>query len=218
MNVSICETMPLVAQWYFENATPNDTLFCYLYTHASVYGTRFRQQDRDRIWQQYVQYHADYCRKMDLDGIELYSGAGGKTTDDSVLRRFTQGMSKLDYILADLGRHDDVKPSTANYLLDKTVVFHTLTHFHVWGSTVDVENKSMAQENAWLLDEIKTDSPTARPGFMSVQAASWYYFPTWFKDLQEKLPPQYVLVSPGELARLYREHQSQIGSGVQAKQ
>jgi hypothetical protein len=63
----------------------------------------------------------------------------------------------------------------------------------------------MGPENAWLLDEIKKNAPAARPGFMSVQGASWFYYPAWFKDLQQKLPPDYVVVSPKDLARLYRE-------------
>lgn len=205
MNFTLRDTLPLVAQWYYENATPNDTLFGYLYMNAPVYASRFRAEDRARIWKEYVAYHDDYCRKMDLDGIELYNGSGGPTAKDDLLRRFTQGMKGLNYILADLGRQMNINSANANYLLDDTVVFHTLTQFKVWGPKADPRQKDMASENAWLLDEIRKNSPTARPGFMSVQAASWFYYPAWFKDLQVKLPGDYVLVSPAEMARLYRE-------------
>jgi hypothetical protein len=54
---------------------------------------------------------------------------------------------------------------------------------------------------------------TERPGFMTAQAASWSYLPTWFKDLQEKLPPDYVIVSPNELARLYRGYRQPGAAG-----
>jgi hypothetical protein len=209
MNMTVAETLPLVAQWYAENATPNDTLFGFLYMNAPVYATRFRPQDRERIWGEYVQYHEDSCRRLGLEGIELFNGAGGPTAKDDLLRRFTTGMSHLDYILADLSRHNDIHPSNANYLLDNTVVFHTLTQFKVWGPSAGFEKMTMAEENAWLVDEIQQNSPTQRPGFMVAQAASWLYFPAWFKDLQEKLPREYVVVSPGELARLYRQHRQQ---------
>ena len=46
MNMTVSDILPLVTQWYFENATPNDTLFGYLYAYAPVYATRFRPQDR----------------------------------------------------------------------------------------------------------------------------------------------------------------------------
>lgn len=213
MNFTIRDMLPLVAQWYYENATPNDTLFGYLYMNAPVYATRFREEDRERIWKEYVAYHDDYCRKMDIDGIELYNGGGGPTAKDDLLRRFTGGMKNLNYILSDFGRHSNINPGNANYLLDDTVVFHTLTQFKVWGPSANVERRDMTQENAWLLDEIRKHSPTGRPGFMAVQAASWYYYPAWFKDLQEKLPRDYVLVSPHEMARLYRES-LHWGSGV----
>jgi hypothetical protein len=209
MNMTVAEMLPLVAQWYLEHATPNDTLFGFLYMNAPIYATRFCPQDRQRIWREYVAYHEDSCRKLGLEGIELYNGGAGPTAKDEVLRRFTLGMSHLDYILADLGRHSDIHPSNANNVLDNTVVFHTLTQFKVWGPHATVESRSMAQENAWLVDEIEKNSPTQRPGFMAAQAASWFYFPAWFKDLQERLPPQYVLVSPSELARLYRQSQQQ---------
>jgi len=205
MNMTIVDTLPLVAQWYFENETPNDTLFGYLYMNAPVYATRFRPEDRERIWKEYVAYHDEYCRKLDMDGIELYNGSGGPSAPDQLLRRFTKGMKNLDYILADFSRQSNINPSNANYILDKTVVFHTLTKFKIWGASTEVHNKEMATENAWLIDEIQKNSPTQRPGFMAVQAESWYYYPAWIRDLQEKLPKEYVIVSPGEMARLYRE-------------
>ena len=209
MNMTVCETLPLVAQWYFEKATRNDTLFGFFYMNAPVYATRFRPEDREHIWKEYVQFHDESCRKLDLDGIELYTGGdGGPSAADELLHRFSGGMSKLNYILSDLGRHANINPTNSCYQLDNTVVFHTLTKFKVWGPSEHAGTKNMAQENAWLVDEIQKNSPKQRPGFMTAQAASWFYFPAWFKDLQAKLPPEYVLVSPNELARLYREANS----------
>jgi hypothetical protein len=117
-------------------------------------------------------------------------------------------MTGLDYIVADLGRHSNITADNANYLLGQTAVFHTLTQFQVWSSSAETVRDNMEKDNAWLLDEIRKNTPPARPGFMSAMAISWYYFPTWFKDLQEKLGPDYVVVSPADLARLYREASS----------
>jgi len=167
---------------------------------------RFRRADRERIWQEYVSWLDDYRRRLDMDGIELYNGGtGGPSAPTETLRRFTRAMPGLRYILADLGCHTDTTPATANGLLDGAVVFHTLTNFRIWTTSEEVVQRKMDSENAWLVDEIKSHTPPTRPGFMSALAISWSYYPSWLKDLKDRLPPEYVVVSPGDLARLYRD-------------
>ena len=117
-------------------------------------------------------------------------------------------MQGLDYILADLGRHDNITPDTADYLLGDTVVLHTLTRFQVWSSSAETVRDNMDKDNAWLLDEIRKNTPPSKPAFMSGMGISWYYYPTWFLDVQKQLGPDYVVVSPPDLARLYREARS----------
>ncbi len=205
MNVTLVDTLPLVAQWYYENMTPKDSFFALLYMNAPVYASRFRAEDRERIWREFVATMDGYRRRLDMDGIELYcGGSGGPSASDETLRRFTRGRKGLRYILADLGRHVGTKPNEAASILDDTVVFHTLTTFRVWTGSEDLQQRTMADENAWLLGEIEAHTPTARPGFMSALAISWSYFPAWLKDLKERLPAEYVEISPGEMARLYR--------------
>jgi len=211
MNIGLYDALPLVAQWYYENATPNDTFFAAAsglgYMNTQAYAGRFSAHDREEIWADYVRLTDDYCRKLDIAGIELYNGTWGESTPPSptTFRRFTRGMRNLDYLLADLGRHDATNPGNANYLLDGAAVFHTLTRFEVWGASSEVARKDMSAANAWLLDEIEANSPTRPPGFMSVMAISWYYSPSWFRDLAARLPTRYVVVRPQDLAGLFRE-------------
>ena len=63
----------------------------------------------------------------------------------------------------------------------------------------------MGEANNWLIHEIQAHTSLRRPGFISAMAISCYYTPAWFKDLQEKLPPEYILVGPEDLARLYKQ-------------
>ena len=206
MNVTLLDTLPLVAQWYYENMTPNDSFFGLLYMNVPVYASRFRPEDRERIWREYVAQFDSYRRRLDMDGIELYDGGtNGPSASVETLRRFTRGMPGLKYILADLGRHTDTTPANASSLVDNTVVFRTLTNFRVWTGSEDLVARKMEGENAWLLGEITGHAPTARPGFMSALAISWSYYPAWLKDLRAKLPADYITVSPGDLARLWRE-------------
>ncbi len=216
MNVTLLDTLPAVAQWYYEKMTPNDSFFGLLYMNAPLYASRFRAADRERIWGEFVRWMDAYRRRLDMDGIELYNGgSGGPSAPREVFRRFTAkgpGAPGPRYILADLGRHAGVTPQNAAELVDDTVVFHTLTNFRVWTTSEELGRKKMAEENAWLLGEIEANSP--RPGsdppFISALAISWLYYPAWLKDLESRLPERYVVVSPGELARLYREYVAQI--------
>ncbi len=206
MNMTLVDAMPLVAQWYYEHATPNDSFFGLLYMNAPVYASRFRKEDRERIWAEYVSLTGRYLKRLDMDGLELYNGgSSGPTAPVEMIRRFTRGIKGLGYILADLGRHTDISAANANTVLDGVPVFHTLTNFRVWTTPEETQTKKMELENAWLLGEIAANTPRERPGFMSTLAISWWYYPAWLKDLHDRLPTRYVPVGPGDLARLYLE-------------
>lgn len=208
MNPQIFDLMPAVAQWYFENATENEELFGFIYANMQVYADRFRRQDRERLRNEFAGLTAEYCRRLDFSGIEVYTGGWGSKTPPTpkTLRRFVDAMPGLDYILADLGRHENIAPDRANTMLGSTAVFHCLTRYQVWSSSAETERDDMAAANKWLLNEIVSHTPKERPAFMSAMAVSWYYYPTWLKDLQEKLPDEYVVVAPHDLARLYRQY------------
>lgn len=212
MNSTLYDTLPLVLQWYYENATPNDTFFAAIsglgYMNTQVYGSRFRTQDQERIWREYVRLTEQYCRKLDMEGIALYNGSWSEPTPPRLetFRRFTRGINGLNYLLADLGRHENIHPGNACYLLDEVVVLHTLTRFEVWTASAEVLRQDKNSANAWLLKEIQANTPSNRPGFLSAMAISWYYYPSWLHDLKEKLPAHYEVVSLHDLARLFREN------------
>lgn len=206
MNMTLSDALPVVAQWYYEHRTPNDSFFGLMYMNAPVYASRFRREDRERLWSEYLRLTGLYLNRMGMEGLELYTGGtGGPSASRELLRRFTRGVRGLRYILAGLGRHTDIRPDAAVEMLDNTVIFHTLTNFRVWSLTENLAARNMADENAWLLGEITANTPTVRPGFMSAMAISWIYFPRWLADVKAKLPPVYEMVSPGDMARLWRE-------------
>lgn len=213
MNVTLYDTLPLILQWYYENATPNDSFFAAVsglgYMNTQVYATRFRESDRNRIWDEYIRLTDDYCQKLDMDGVEIYNGSWGEHTPPTpdLFIRFAQGIKDLDYILADLGRHANIQAGNANYLVGDTAVFHTLTQFRVWASSDEAIDKSRQEAVNWLTGEITQNAPQERPGFMSGMAISWSYFPSWIQDVSRALPEDFQLVSPRELARLYKKQQ-----------
>lgn len=212
LNPTLTEALPLVMQWYVEHATPNDTFVANVsglgYMNTQVYAARFRRDERERIWREYVGLTADFCRRADLHGIALYNGGWNEPTppNPELFHRFTSGIPGLEFILADLGRHDSVTPERAAAMVDGVPVFHTLTRYQVWSSSAEVGRMRMEDANRWLLQEIREHTPAARPAFMSAMAISWYYSPSWFRDLAQRLPSDVVLVGPEDLARNYRAH------------
>lgn len=208
MNTTLYDSFPLVLQWYYEHATPNDSFFNLQYYNTQFYANRFEPKDRDRIWKGMASMTAYYCKKLDIQGTEIYNGAWNSTTPPSekTFKYFTKANKDLQFILADLGRHDSINASNSNYMLDKTAVFHTLTRYQPWASSEDTLRYDREKSIQWLLGEIKSNAPKTRPGFMSGMGMSWYFYPAWFKELAEKLPSDYVVVNPYQLSSLYKQY------------
>ena len=208
MNVTILDTLPAIAQWYYEHKMPSESFFGLLYMNAPVYASRYRKEDRDKIWKEYTSLFNAYRIQLGMHGIEIYNGGnGGPSASGDVLKHYTQGMPGLQYILADLGRHNGVDRDGATQMVDGIPIFHTLTNFQVWSGVDEVQNRKMEQQNSWLASEIVQHAPLKRPGLMSAMAISWNYNATWLLDLLHRLPPDSQLTSPGELAARAKANQ-----------
>lgn len=208
MNVTLIDALPVVTQWYYENLEPRDSLHAFLYMNAPVYASRFAAEERERIWQEHVERLNEYRCRLGMAGVEVYCGGnGGPSASDELLKRYTRGMPGLRYILTDLGRHADTTPDNASRIVDGVAVFRTMTNFRVWSSTDEVASRAMADENFWLAQEITSHASQQRPAFMSAMAISWNYFPAWVCDLRQRLPQDYELVSPVELAELLKQYE-----------
>jgi hypothetical protein len=212
MNPMLYDVMPLVQQYYYRTMTPNETFFAMVYLNEPVYASRFRKADRERIWSEWLRSLDEYCRKLDMDGVEVcWSGIRRRNLPaQETLGRYSRGLRGIHYIIADCGAGNRVPiPADAcAYLLDDKVVFHTLNQYHVWNANEDMTVWPMERENTRTLEEIQRLLPKHRPAFVSIVGTSWVYKPSWVADLQNKLPPDFVLVGPGDLARLFRESQS----------
>ncbi|MHB0998609.1 MAG: carbohydrate binding domain-containing protein [Armatimonadota bacterium] len=213
MNPTLYDMLPLVAQWYFENATPNDVFFAAPsglgYMNAAVYASRFKPKDRERVWDEYVKRTNEYSRRFGMSGIELYTDGVEPDKFKGIMDRFIDGMPGLDYIMNDFSRFDTINTKNANYTIGNTAVFHTLTRYKTWVYSADIGNRDRDPEIAYLLGEINSFTPAERPGFISAMVTSWNFYPSWIKTLAERLPDNYVVVHPDQMADLYRSSQKQ---------
>ena len=152
------------------------------------------------------------CTLLDLDGLELlWSGAGRPNLPkEGVLKRYTRGVKNLRYIMAEISRDTrvDIPTDECTYLLDDVVITHTANNFRVWAADEDLTKRDMKDENARMLENLKKIAPVKRPAFINLAGYCWGYKSTWFVDLMKSLPPDYVVVRPDDLVRLYREYQA----------
>lgn len=211
MNVTLADALPAVLEWYFAHATANDRFFAAVsglgYMNTQVYAERFRGADRERILRDYAVLTGRYCRRLGLEGVSLYNGGWSDATPPSngLLERIAR-QAGVRFVLMDLGRHEKVEPDRAAYMLRDVPVFHTLTRYQVWSTSAEVLSVDREQANAWLAREIQENTPRLRPAFFSAMAISWYYKPSWIRDLISRLPSHYLAVRVEDLARLFRQH------------
>jgi hypothetical protein len=216
--LSLIDVAPLIQRWYYENMTPNEEFYALEYFNEPVFANRFRKEDRERIWERWIQYVDERCRLLDLDGLELiWSGIRRPNLPkNGVLERYTRGVKGLSYIMAEISRDTRAEMPTddCTYLLDGVVVSHTANNFRIWGAEENLADRKMEDENARMLENLKKIAPVKRPAFINIAGYCWGYRATWFMDLMKQLPADYVVVRPDELARLYRDYQKrQAASG-----
>jgi hypothetical protein len=209
MELCTIDLMPLVQRWYYDHATPAESFYGLVYINEPVFANRFRKADRERIWTRWIRYVDEHCRLLDLDAVELlWSGIRQPNLPkEGVLERYTKGIKGLNYIMAEIGRgtRADIPTDECTYRLDDTIVFHTANSIHTWAADEDLSARTMEKENSYVLDELARFAPKRRPAFVNILGLVWRYRASWIDDLRRKLPPNYILVRPCDLAALYRE-------------
>ena len=221
MELCTIDVMPLVQQWYYEHMTPNETFYALVYLNEPIFANRFRKEDRERIWNRWIQYVDEHCAMLDLDAVEvIWSGVRRPNLPkEGVLRRYTQGVKHLDYIVAELGRNTrvDIPTDECTYLLDNVVVFHTVNTIHTWGLHEDFSKWRMGKENAYILQELQKYPPRKRPAFINILGLVWCYDPTWVMDLKQQIAAGLRAGGPRR-ARPAVSRKSSAASGRWAKQ
>jgi hypothetical protein len=83
-------------------------------------------------------------------------------------------------------------------------VFHCLTRYIPWVYASDFAGRREDAEVAGLVAQVREQTPNERPAYMLAFALSWTFKPEMVNQAAAELGPEYVFVSPSELAGLYR--------------
>lgn len=200
VNPTARDVLPAVLEWYYRRAPANQEFYGAIsglgYFSAPDFGTL--RPEREAVWKAHLSALRPYLRSLSLRGVAQWMGPW-RVPDDyrAVLSRYAAHLPEAAFLLPDMGRAENLSYAQANYALGSSIVLHCRSRWRLGGPT-DTEG-----EIAWLAEEIRKNTPTARPAFLSVMAYSWTHDPATMKAVLERLGPEYVPVTPSQLAALY---------------
>ncbi len=188
--------IPAIVDYYYETATPND---CFLgavsgvgYTYPDHYAQRFREPDRQRIFDEFLALTDTYMARMDLRELWVMG-----VSQPALLQRYVEKIPCLTALFPDYGRRLQ-DPSEVTYPTVRSVpVFHAITGWR--------EADSREERIARMVAEIRAMTPPQRPAFLHVFVWNWGFDLEMLAEVAQRLGDPYVPVRPDHLAQLYRQ-------------
>ena len=213
LNPTVADIMPPLLAWFYKTATPNDLFFCALsglgYMNPRVYASRFRPEDRKRIWSEYVAETGHYMKELDLPLLELYAGSWSEPRGamEDIYQHFTKGIPDLQGILSDFGRQDDTTGENAIEIVDGRPVFHTLMRWLTWTQQDQLSSQLNKEDESvdYTVKELLDHAPKQRPAVMSGLILSWTMSPKLVQRVAEKLPPDVQLMNADQLVERWKQ-------------
>ncbi|NIA15547.1 MAG: hypothetical protein GWP08_15910, partial [Nitrospiraceae bacterium] len=132
---AVIEMLPLATEWFLEQATPNDYFFMALSGAGYVHPYRelmTQTPDPEAAWREYLDLTGDYMRLLGIRDLGLYTDAWrpfDRARQDTVTRRFAEGIPHLRNLILGMGRDEGITRTTPHYRLgsDDVLVSHVFT-------------------------------------------------------------------------------------------
>lgn len=203
--------IPAVADYYYATATPNDYFLGAVsgigYCYPDHYGKRFREPDRKRVFDEFLDLTADYMQRMDLRELWIMG-----ITHPELIRRYAEKISShrtqhsalstnLRALFVDYGRRLTDPNSVTYPTAHNVAVFHAITGWR--------EEDNREERITRMVNEISAMTPPTRPAFLHVFVWNWGFDLEMLNEVAKRLGSEYVLVRPDHLALLYRDWLSQ---------
>lgn len=188
--------IPAVVDYYYSTAKPTDYFLAAVsgvgYTYPDSYGQRFREPDRQRVFDEFLDQTRVYMEKSDLKDIWIMG-----VSRPELIRRYAERVPFLQSIFPDYGRrvasYEDATYPTAR----NVPVFHALTGWR--------EEDTREGRVARMIAEVRSITPKERPAFLHLFVWNWGFDLPMLRDVLRGLDDEYVAVRPDHLAALYRQ-------------
>ncbi|MDW8029969.1 MAG: GxGYxYP family putative glycoside hydrolase, partial [Armatimonadota bacterium] len=192
--------IPAIVDYYYATATTSD---CFLgavsgigYCYPDHYGKRFRELDRQRVFDEFLAQTATYMQKMDLRELWIMG-----VNQPQFIRRYAEKIPNLTALFVDYGRRLS-DPAEVTYLTSRNVaVFHAVTGWR--------EEDSREERISRMVNEIRSMTPATRPAFLHVFVWNWGFDLEMLQEVSKRLSNEYVPVRPDHLAQLYQQWSEQ---------
>ncbi len=188
--------LPAVVDYYYSTAKPTDYFLAAVsgvgYTYPDSYGQRFREPDRQRIFDEFLDQTRVYMERSDLKDIWPMS-----LSRPELIRRYAERIPLLQSIFPDYGRrvssYEDATYPTAR----NVPVFHGVTGWR--------EEDTREERVARMVAEVRSITSQERPAFLHLFVWNWGFDLPMLRDVLRGLGDEYVAVRPDHLAALYRQ-------------
>jgi hypothetical protein len=194
--------IPDIVSYYYQSATPDDEFLSAAsgvgYPYPVQYGGRYRDADRQKICDGFLQQTATYMKRSDMTDLWLHN-----ENTSQIFSRNSEQIPFLGALFSDYGKRVATY-AEATYPTDRGVgVFHGVTSCPDFNEASRMGHAARVKQ---MVDDIHAMTPSAGPGFMHAFLMNWFLDLSTLEDVMDQLGSNYVAVRPDQLGRLYREH------------
>ncbi|CEK15748.1 GxGYxY sequence motif in domain of unknown function [Chthonomonas calidirosea] len=187
MGPTLIDCAPTWVQWYYQHATPNDEFLCDVSGVGYIYPPDWAMalKNRDAAFRSFYDLTWQYMRRMDMHTLRLMG------VDADAIAKVASYLPQVSFIMADYGYQGERSYDQLTYRLPSgQEVFRAVTS----GGSGET-----------LANEIRQRIGNVRPAFINVFVMNWSTKLEDLRDMLKILGPDYVAVTPSQLAALYRE-------------
>ena len=194
MGPAIWDLQPAVAQWYYEHAAPSTEFISDVsgigYMRPENYGSNYA--NRQQVIENFVDWTGKYLKKMDMRTMRTVSGS------NESIYPYIKGLPFMHSLFADMGRYSGYQGyENLTYSVDGMPVFRC---HNTWDNGAE-----------GVLDEIRKQVGDVRPAFVNSLAHCWTMdsIKSAKENFFDKMGDDIILVTPSQLADLYRQAQKE---------
>jgi hypothetical protein len=162
------------------------------YTYPDHYGERFKEPDRARVFDEFLDQTRETMEKMDLKDIWIMG-----VTQPELIRRYAERIPFLEAIFPDYGRRVTSYDEATYPTVRNVGVFHAANGW--------TEGAPREEQIAKIVSQIRSLTPTERPAFIHFFIWNWGFDLSMIQEVLQRLGPEYVAVRPDHMAMLYRQ-------------
>lgn len=191
MGPTLIDVAPTWARWYYEHAAPNDEFICDVsgvgYMYPQNWATALK--DRDGARHSFYAWTQAYMQRMDMTTVRLMGVSAGD------IAKVAPDLPKVPFLMPDYGYSGEKSYPEFTYTLPTgQPAFRAITNGE--GGVTK------------LVDQVRTRIGPTRPAFANVFIWNWGYKMSDIKQILDLLGPDYVPVTPSQLATLYGQSQA----------